>query len=54
MTSQYDLYVVGQHGVPYYAELSGEDLTRYSNKIEPGGLRTCLYHHHLTKKVMSQ
>jgi len=33
----YDLYVVGQHGV-LYVKLSGEDLSRYSNKIESVGL----------------
>jgi len=35
-------------------KLSGEDLSRYSNKIESVGLRKCPYYHYLTKKVMSQ
>jgi len=35
----------------YCVKLSGEDLSRYSNKI---GLRKCPYYYHLAKKVMSQ
>jgi len=39
----------------YCVKLSGEDLLRYSNKIESaGGLRWCPYYHYLTNKVMSQ
>jgi len=37
----------------YCVKLSGEDLSRYSNKMESAGLRKCPYYHHLTKKVMS-
>jgi len=36
----------------YCLRLSGEDLSRYSNKIESVGLRKCQYNHYLTKKVM--
>ena len=32
----------------------GEDLSRYSNKIESVGLRKCPYKRYLTKKVMSE
>jgi len=39
--SHYDLHVVGQHDVPCEVSLSGEDLSRYSNKIESVGLRKC-------------
>jgi len=35
-------------------ELSGEYLSRYSNKIESAGLRKCPHYDYLTKKVMSQ
>jgi len=35
-------------------KLNGEELSRYSNKIELTGLRKCLYYHYLTKKVKSQ
>jgi len=35
-------------------KLSGEDLSRYSNKIESVGLRKCPYYHYLTKKVTQQ
>jgi len=35
-------------------KFSGEDLSRYSNKIESVGLTECLYYHYLAKKVMSQ
>jgi len=31
-------------------KLSGEDLSRYLNKIESVGLRKCPYYHYLTKK----
>jgi len=36
----------------YCAEVSGEDLSRYSNKIESVGLRKRPYYHYPTKKVM--
>jgi len=35
-------------------KLSGEDLSRYTNKIESVGLRQCPDYHYLTKKVTSQ
>jgi len=35
-------------------KLSGEDWSRYLNKIESVGLRKCLHYHCLTKNVMSQ
>jgi len=38
----------------YCVQLSGEDLSRYSNKIESVALRKCLYYHCLTMEVMSQ
>ena len=38
----------------YCVELSGEDLSRYSNKIESVGLRKCPYYDYLSNKVMSQ
>ena len=38
----------------YCVKLSGEDLSRYSNKIESAGLRKCPYYHCLTEKVMSE
>jgi len=38
----------------YCEKLSGEDLSRYSNKIESVGLRNSPYYHYLTKKVVSQ
>ena len=41
------------HGV-YCVKLSGEDLSRYSNKIESVDLRKRLYYYYLSKKVMSQ
>ena len=49
-----DLCVVGQHGV--LREVGGEDLSRYSNKIESVGLRICPYYHYRspTKKVVTQ
>jgi len=31
-------------------KLSGEDLSRYLNKIKSVGLRKCPYYHYLTKK----
>jgi len=34
----------------YCVMLNVEDLSRYSNKIEPVGLRKCPYCHYLTKK----
>ena len=34
----------------YCVKLSGEDLSRYSNKTESVGLRKCPYCHYLTKK----
>jgi len=33
-------------------KLSGEDLPRYSNKIESVNLRKYPYYHYFTKKVM--
>jgi len=44
---------VGQHGV-LRMKLCGEDLSRYSNKIESVGLRTYPYYHCLATKVMSR
>jgi len=38
----------------YYLELSDEDLSRCSNKIESVGLRKCPYYHYRTKKVILQ
>jgi len=38
----------------YCVKFSGEDLLRYSNKIESVRLRKYPYYHYLTKKVMSQ
>jgi len=35
-------------------KLSGEDLSRYSTKIESTGIRKCPYYHYLTKDVISQ
>jgi len=35
----------------YCVKLNGEDLSRYSNKIESTGLRKCPYCHYLTTKV---
>jgi len=35
-------------------KLTGEDLSRYSNKIESVSLRKYSYYHYLTKKVTSQ
>jgi len=32
-------------------KLSGEDLSRYSNKIESVSLRICPHYHYRTKKV---
>jgi len=34
----------------YCVKLSGEDLSRYSDKIESVGLRKCPYYYYLTKK----
>jgi len=34
--------------------LSGEDLSRYSNKTESVGLRKCPYYRYLAEKVMSE
>ena len=41
MSSHYDLYVVGRQ----QQQLSGEDLSRYLNKIESVGVRKCPYYH---------
>jgi len=38
----------------YFVKLSGEDLSRYSNKIESVGLRKYPYCHYITTKTMSQ
>jgi len=35
-------------------KLSGEDLTRHSNKIESVGLRKRMYYQYLTEKVTWQ
>jgi len=32
----------------YCVTLTGEDLSRYSNKIQSVGLRKCPYYHYLT------
>ena len=48
--THYDHCVVGQHEL--LCELSGEDLSRYSNETESVGFRKCPYYHYLTKKVM--
>jgi len=37
----------------YCVKLSGEDLSRYSNKVESVGLRKWPHYHYLTKKTMS-
>jgi len=49
--SQYDLYVAA-----YCVKLSGEDFSRYSDKIEPVPLRRCSYYHYFTysNKYFSQ
>ena len=41
-------------GATRRTKLSGEDLSRYSNKIESGGLRQRPYYRYVTKKAMSQ
>jgi len=38
----------------YCVKLNGEDLLRYSNKIESIGLRKRPYYRYITKKVTSQ
>jgi len=38
----------------YCVNLSSEDSSHNSNKIESAGLRKCPYYHYLTKKVMPQ
>jgi len=38
----------------YCPKLSGEDLSRYSNKVESVDLRKSSHYHYLTKKLMSQ
>jgi len=38
----------------YCVKLSGEDLSRSSDKTESVGLRKCPYYGNLTKKVMSR
>jgi len=37
--SRYDLHVVGHDVTSYFVKLTGEDLSRYLNKIEPVSLR---------------
>jgi len=37
----------------YCMYLNGEDLSRYSNKIESVGLRKCPYHRYLIEEVTS-
>jgi len=49
VTINYDIYVVGQHCVLCEVKY-GEDLSRYSNKIESDALRKCPYCHYLTQK----
>ena len=49
--SQCDCHFVGQHVV--LLQLNGEDLSRYSNKIESVGLRKCPYYPYLIQKVTS-
>ena len=39
------------HNTIYCVELNGEDLSRYSNKIESVSLRKCPYDHRLTNKA---
>jgi len=34
----------------YCVQLSGEDLSRYSNEIESVGLRKCPYYHYLNQE----
>ena len=41
MTSQQSVIFMLWGNTSYYAKLSGEDLSRYSNKIESVGLRKC-------------
>ena len=38
----------------YCLKLSGEDLSRYSNKIESVALRVCPHYHYLTTKHNKQ
>jgi len=38
----------------YCVKLSGEDTSRYLNKIESVGLKRCPYYHYHAKKVMAQ
>jgi len=51
--SQYDRHFVGQHRRTVRS-LSGEDMSRYSNKIESVDLRKRPYYRYLTKNVMSE
>jgi len=37
----------------YWVKLSGEDLSRYSNKIESVGLRKCTHYHYLIATTIS-
>ena len=48
-------HVVGQHGVDYRVKLSGEDLSRCSNKnFESVGLTKYPNYQYFAEKVMSQ
>jgi len=38
----------------YCVKLTGEDLSRYSNRIESVGLRKSPYYHSFARKVISQ
>jgi len=46
------LFFVGQHVI--LCIVSGEDLSRYSSKIDSLGLSKCPYYHCLIVKVMWQ
>jgi len=48
--SHYNLYVGGN--TAHCVKLSGEDLSRSSNKIEAVGSRNCPYYHYLAKAVV--
>jgi len=54
MVTNYNTTSMLRGNTAYSVQLSGEDLSRYSNKIESVGLRKRPYYHYLTKKVMSQ
>ena len=52
--SRYDLSLCCGANMAYYVRLSGEDLSRCSNKIESAGLRKCPYYRYLTSLVILQ